>query len=188
MSKTIFIIAGEISSDNLGSSLMDACNNIFKVKKWIGIGGPQMKNKGLISEENFKDLSIIGISKIIFNIVKLSKLIDRLIDNVLYEKPDIIFTVDTKIFSLLFAMRLKKRIKKLGIKDIPIIQFVAPTIWAWGNWRKHFFEKSFDGLLCLFPFEPNLFNSKMIKSVFVGHPSSWNLKSRKIQLKKKLIF
>ena len=142
MGKKVFILAGETSSDILGAYLMDACENLYKIDKWFGIGGPMMIDRGLISSKNFQILSVIGVSKIFSNIFKLYFLMNELIDQVLREKPDYIFTVDTKIFSLIFALKLQKKRKKLNFK-MPIIQFVAPSAWAWGKWRISLFEKAF---------------------------------------------
>ena len=186
MGKKVFILAGETSSDILGAYLMDACENLYKIDKWFGIGGPMMIDRGLISSKNFQILSVIGVSKIFSNIFKLYFLMNELIDQVLREKPDYIFTVDTKIFSLIFALKLQKKRKKLNFK-MPIIQFVAPSAWAWGKWRISLFEKAFDGILCLYPFEPKMFNKNKINAVFVGHPFAWELKSSKNNKKNRKI-
>ena len=34
------------------------------------------------------------------------------------------------------------------------------------------FEQTFDGLLCLFPFEPELFDQTQLQVKFIGHPQT----------------
>ena len=55
----------------------------------------------------------------------------------------------------------------------PIIHCVAPTVWAWGRWRAKKFVKSLDGLLCLFPFEPEYFRDSNLETHFIGHPEAF---------------
>ena len=72
------------------------------------------------------------------------------------QRPQLILTIDAKGFSVRFAARLRRRMQRSGW-TAPIIHTVAPTVWAWGMWRRHKFARVFDGLLCLFPFEPDYF-------------------------------
>ena len=55
----------------------------------------------------------------------------------------------------------------------PIIHCVAPTVWAWGGWRAKKFANTFDGLLCLFPFEPEYFRYSHLDAYFIGHPEAF---------------
>jgi lipid-A-disaccharide synthase len=55
----------------------------------------------------------------------------------------------------------------------PIIHCVAPTVWAWGRWRVRKFANTLDGLLCLFPFEPEYFRYSHLDAHFIGHPEAF---------------
>ncbi len=131
-----------------------------------------MAAQGLNSEEDMEQLSIIGIAGIVGALPRLTSLSDRLLEQIIDMRPDAVFTIDSKMFSVRFALKLKQIMRGSGWK-VPIIHIVAPTIWAWGSWRKNGFEDAFDGLICLFPFEPALFNQKKVKAVFSGHPAAW---------------
>ena len=98
-------------------------------------------------------------------------LADRLVEQV-YTTPKIILTIDNKGFSIRFAMRLRARMKAVGW-SAPIIHCVAPTVWAWGRWRAKKFAKTLDGLLCLFPFEPDYFRHFHLDTHFIGHPEAF---------------
>ena len=95
-----------------------------------------------------------------------------MLDDVMRQRPDVVFTIDAKAFSLRFAKELKARMLKDGWQA-PIIHMVAPTIWAYGAGRKQAFEAAFDGMLCLFPMERDVFDNTQVKTGFIGHPSAY---------------
>ena len=165
-----YILAGEPSGDVLASALMRALATDYQ--GWHGIGGPLMKDAGLVSKHDFQKLHILGLSEAIRHYASLKKLLHQMIDEVCQLRPDIIFTVDTKAFSLRFAKELKKKMAQIGW-SVPIIHMVAPTIWAYGAGRKAAFEDAFDGMLCLFPMEMGLFDAKKLNTAFIGHPAAY---------------
>ena len=171
MTSRLFILAGEASSDVLAAQLMHAVGKVKGSVAWSGMGGPHMKEAGLTSSEEMGQLSIIGISDALAALPRLYRLADRLIDQILDTRPDIVFTVDSKAFSVHVAKRLRKRLSGEAWQP-QLIHMVAPTIWAWGEWRKKVFEQTFDVLLCLFPFEPELFDKTQLQVKFIGHPQT----------------
>ena len=171
MTSRLFVLAGEASGDVLAAQLMRAAEKIKGPVVWSGMGGPHMNEAGLTSTEEMSQLSVIGIADALAALPRLYRLADRLIDQIMDTRPEIVFTVDTKAFSVQFAKRLRKRLA--GETWQPqLIHMVAPTIWAWGKWRRTTFEQTFDGLLCLFPFEPELFDQTQLKVKFTGHPQT----------------
>ena len=169
-----YILAGETSADLLAVHLMRAVEqNVKQPVNWIGIGGEQMQNLGLSSNIPFTKLSVIGILDAISSYNTLLQIAKEQVKQIIQHRPKAIFTVDTKQFSLKFISRLRKEMDKVGW-HVPIIQLVAPTVWAWGAWRTKKFEQLFDAILCLFPFEPSYFDPKRTYAVFVGHPEAYN--------------
>ena len=171
MTSRMFILAGEASGDVLAAQLMQAVEQIKGPVDWSGMGGPEMAAAGLTSDEEMNQLSVIGLGEALTALPRLSRLADRLIEQVMDTRPDIVFTVDSKAFSVRFARRLRRHLAS-GTWRPKLVHMVAPTIWAWGGWRKTAFEDAFDVLLCLFPFEPELFDEHRLKAVFIGHPQA----------------
>lgn len=169
----IFILAGEPSGDRLAASIMHAVNQGQGQQTWIGIGGPAMKAKGLVTDADMDELTVFGFGAALAAYPRLSRLADRLVDRVMAARPAMVLTVDVKGFSLRFAARLKKQMQAAGW-TAPIIHTVAPTVWAWGEWRRHRVAQSVDGLLCLFPFEPDYFQPLGLNTQFIGHPEAFN--------------
>ena len=174
MTAPIFILAGEASGDLLASRIMRAVNAHYGQHKWVGLGGDYMIAEGLQSVGEMHRLSLIGLGDTIRNYNALSNFADDLVQYVLQQQPQLILTVDAKGFSVRFAARLRRQMRRSGWKA-PIIHTVAPTVWAWGMWRRHKFARVFDGLLCLFPFEPDYFVPLGLPSHFIGHPAAFDI-------------
>ena len=51
-----------------------------------------------------------------------------------------------------------------------VVHLVAPQLWAWAPWRIRKLRRLTDHVMCLFPFEPDWFESRGVKASFVGHP------------------
>jgi len=123
----IFILAGEPSGDRLAASLMKAVNGGWGPQEWIGVGGPAMRAEGLGGTTDMEALTVFGFSAALAAYPRLSRLADRLVDNVIAARPKAVITVDVKGFSLRFAARLKRRMKSAGW-HAPGIHCVAPTV------------------------------------------------------------
>ena len=57
--------------------------------------------------------------------------------------------------------------KRAGVKTI---HFVSPSIWAWRGKRIEKISRAADLVLCIFPFEPEIYAKHGINAVYVGHP------------------
>ena len=162
----IFIIAGEDSGDKLGSAIIDGLNNILDTPPiYVGIGGNGMKSRGLKSIFPMSDLSVMGFVEIFLQYKNLKQRINQTIISILDEKPDILLTIDAPEF----CFRVAKKIKSLN-SNIPIVHYVAPSVWAWRSRRAKKITKFIDHLMTLFPFEPNYFHDVGLSCEFVGHP------------------
>ncbi len=172
MTAPVFILAGEPSGDQIAAHLMQAINQYDADTKWMGVGGPLMQKAGLQTLTDMEALSIIGFGSALRAYGKLSRLADNLVEAVMTTRPRLVLTIDAKGFSQRFARRLRRRMKAVGW-SAPIVHCVAPTVWAWGRWRAKTFARDFDGLLCLFPFEPAYFPTLGLDAKFIGHPEAF---------------
>ena len=162
----IFIIAGEDSGDKLGSAIMDGLNNILDTPpNFIGIGGNSMKSRGLDSIFPMSELSVMGFIEIFLQYKNLKERLNHTVVSILDEKPDILLTIDAPEF----CFRVAKKIKSLN-SNIPIVHYVAPSVWAWRSKRAKKITQYIDHLMALFPFEPNYFYDVGLSCDFVGHP------------------
>jgi lipid-A-disaccharide synthase len=165
MTKRIFIIAGEASGDFLGAQLLQSLQKNNYPLEIYGIGGQQMSSAGLQSLFSMNELSVMGFSEIVPSLVKILKRIKQTKDVIKELKPDLLITIDSPGF----CFKIAKFAKKIGI---PVLHYVAPSVWAWRPGRAEKLSKKIkiDHLLCLLPFEPPYFTIHGLPATFVGHP------------------
>ena len=61
-----------------------------------------------------------------------------------------------------------------------IIYYISPQVWAWNRGRIKRMARCLDLMLCIFPFEADLYNQSGLRTLFVGHPMIDNLRARRI--------
>jgi lipid-A-disaccharide synthase len=164
-SPSIFVFAGEVSADLYGKELIAHLRNVYPQARIWGVGGPAMRKEGvelLLPMEQFRAMGFSGVLKALPRIVKNFFIIKRAI---LKKKPELLLFIDQPTLTMRLAKSLR-RAKFCG----KIVQFVAPSVWAWKSHRAEAMAKDFDLLLTLFDFEPKYFAHTSLKTVFVGHP------------------
>ncbi len=160
----VYIIAGEPSGDRLGASLIRALKEKSGDQiKFAGIGGAEMAKEGFVSRFPMKELSLMGVAEILPHLPRLMRRIRETVREISHLRPAAVVTIDSPGFTHRVAERLK------GI-NIPLIHYVAPSVWAWKPWRAKKIAGYFDHLLALLPFEPPYFEKEGLTTTFVGHP------------------
>ena len=124
--KTIFIVAGEVSGDQLGSILLRKLKNSNNSIHFYGIGGKNLNELGLKSIFSMEKISLMGLIEVLPKIPELLSLIKFTVNKIIDIKPDLIITIDAPGFNF----RVLKKLKQLNV-NIPNIHVVAPTVWAW---------------------------------------------------------
>lgn len=163
--KKLFIITGEHSGDIHAGKVVEELKKIYDSDLAIeGIGGENLKNAGVKLFSDQKKMSAMGISpKILIDHITLGK---RVVDYLTKEyKPDLVLLIDYGAFNLNVAKALKSR-----NKDIKITYYIPPQIWATRKWRINAIKKYVDKVLCIFPFEKELYESEGIETHYCGHP------------------
>lgn len=160
----IYLIAGESSGDFIGSRLMQSLKLIITAE-FTGIGGPLMINQGLNSLFPISQISLMGIFEIIPHIVRIKKLINLTVADIIDKSPDLLITIDSPAFTY----RVAKQARQLRPK-LKIIHIVAPSVWAYKPGRALKYAKVYNHLLALLPFEPAYFNKVGLECHYIGHP------------------
>nr|WP_315041374.1 lipid-A-disaccharide synthase [uncultured Moraxella sp.] len=160
---TIGIVAGEVSGDALGADFMRQMNNLRDDITWVGVGGSQMQALGLKSIIHMSRLSVMGLVEVISHLSDLFAARDEILQTFFDKKIDIFVGIDAPDFNL----RLGKKLKPTGVF---CVQYVSPSIWAWREGRIHNIKQSTDLVLCLFPFELDVYQKHHHPAVCVGHP------------------
>ena len=161
----IGIVVGEVSGDTLGAKLIRRFREQGIDAEFEGIGGPQMIAEGFKSYYPMDILSVMGIVEVLKDLKKLFAVRDGLLATWTENPVDVFIGIDAPDFNLRLSKSLKQ--KQLPVKTV---QYVSPSVWAWRQGRVHGIKASIDLVLCLFPFEPELYQAKGIAATFVGHP------------------
>ena len=158
------MVAGEPSGDLLAQLLLGGLKQRWPALQSFGLGGPQMQTQGFDAWWNYDLLAVHGYSlELLLRLRRLFALRAELGDRLLKERPDAFIGVDVPDFNL----GLEARLKKAGTRTI---HFVSPSIWAWRGGRIHKIREAVDHVLCLFPFEPEIYQRAGIAASYVGHP------------------
>ena len=161
----LYLIAGELSGDRLGASLIKGLERILSQPvDFCGVGGPLMIDLGLNSLFPMEDIAIMGIGEILANYRFLKKRISQTAKAIIAARPDALITIDSPEFNFRVAELVRKK------SDIPVIHYVAPTVWAWRPKRALKMAKYVDHVLALLPFEPHYMQEAGMSCDFVGHP------------------
>jgi lipid-A-disaccharide synthase len=164
----IFLVAGEESGDRLGAALITALKQRSPGARFSGVGGAQMAAQGVQSPFPLGDLAIVGFATIPMRLPKILRHIRETADAVIAARPDVLVIIDSPEFTHRVARRVRVR-----APEIPIVDYVCPSVWAWRPGRARAMRGYVDHVLALLPFEP-----KVMRELggppcsFVGHPLS----------------
>ncbi|ANC91241.1 lipid-A-disaccharide synthase [Azospirillum humicireducens] len=161
----LFLIAGEPSGDALGARLMAAAKRLTGGKvRFLGIGGEKMTAEGLVSLFPMGELTLFGIFELLPHLPNLLRRIDQTVAEIVRLRPDVVVGIDSPGFTV----RVAKKVRAAE-PAIPLVHYVAPTVWAWKPKRAAKYAAIYDHLLAVLPFEPPYFEKEGLACTFVGH-------------------
>ena len=163
MGKTIWINAGETSGDLHGGNLMKAIYKVAPDTTFCGMGGPEMRSKGMDAVLKVEDLSVMGFTEVfgkIFDILKMLKIIKNELE---IRRPDAVVLIDAPEFNF----RVAKYASKLGI---PVYYYISPKLWAWRTGRAKFIAKHVTRLFSILPFEVEFYKRFNMDIDYIGNP------------------
>lgn len=157
------MVAGEASGDLLASHLIRAIKRHLPDAEFFGIGGPKMQAEGFDVRWPCELLAVHGYVDALKRYRELSGIRKTLLSQIRRERPAAFIGVDAPDFNLW----LEGKVKRAGM---PAIHFVSPSIWAWRGGRIKRIAQSVTRMLCLFPFEPQIYDRAGVPVSYVGHP------------------
>ncbi|MDP8261454.1 MAG: lipid-A-disaccharide synthase [Candidatus Kappaea frigidicola] len=163
MAKKLFFIAGESSGDLHGAHLIDSLLSLDATIETYGIGGSQMKKAGAEIFEDLTNVAVIGFAEVIKNLKFFKTTFNLALHKIDQIKPDAVILIDYPGFNLKIAAEIKK-------KNIPVIYYISPQVWAWGKKRIELIKKVVDVIIVFFKFEQILYEKNNMNVVFHGHP------------------
>ncbi len=162
----IAVVAGEESGDFLGADLISCLSEQTGCNiHLIGVGGRHLKELGLKSLFDSQEIALIGLGAVLKKLPSLLIHIYNLSKFIAQEHPDCLIIIDSPDFT----HRVAKKVRTLA-PSIPIIKYIAPTVWAWRPKRAKTMRKFVDHVLAAFPFEEKIMQDLSgPPTTYVGH-------------------
>ena len=149
----VALVAGEHSGDQLGSRLMralgEACSGGVA---FLGVGGEAMEAEGLRSLFPISDIAVMGVLPVLARLPSLIARIRRTAEAIVAARPDGLVIIDSPDFTHRVARRVRKT-----LPNLPIVDYVSPSVWAWRPGRAKAMRAYVDCVLALLPFEPEAY-------------------------------
>jgi lipid-A-disaccharide synthase len=160
------IVAAEESGDALGAALAGALRSRDPGVRLSGIGGSAMAAAGIASPFSIDELSIIGLTAIPRRLPTILRRIRETARLVVKARPNALVIVDSPDFTHRVARRVRR-----AAPQIPILDYVSPSIWAWRPGRARVMRDYVDHVLAILPFEPDAHRRLGGPPCsYVGHP------------------
>src|SRR5215469_4637843 len=159
-SKTLYFVAGEVSADNHGAALMRSLRELNSELRFLGRGGPQMKKT---AGEQFKNwiaqAAVLGLWEVLRKYGYFRQQFHETLQEIRRSKPDAVILIDYPGFNLRLAHALRRQARRQKI-----IYYISPQIWAWNKGRIKRMAQCVDLVVCIFPFETDLYNKAGLRA------------------------
>jgi lipid-A-disaccharide synthase len=163
----LFLIAGEHSGDALGAKLIEGLRaQSTRPLELQGVGGELMAEQGCPSLFPLSELAVMSLVDVLPRLPNIWRRIRQSVDAVIAQSPDALVILDSPEFTHQVAKRVRRR-----APDIPIIDYVSPSVWAWRPGRARKMRRYIDHILAILPFEPDAHRRLGGPACsYVGHP------------------
>ncbi|HEX05074.1 MAG TPA: lipid-A-disaccharide synthase [Bacteroidetes bacterium] len=162
----VFWVTGESSGDRHAAHLIRELKQLQPSWTHGGMGGEAMRHEGVELTADLKEAAVMGLTEVIRHLPRLFRLRNRLIDAIVQSGTQLVVLVDFPDFNMSVARSLRVR---LG-RQIPILYYVSPQVWAWRRGRIKTIARLVDAMAVLFPFEVDVYRPQGLETVFYGHP------------------
>jgi lipid-A-disaccharide synthase len=172
---TIFLSAAEPSADRVAAALIVALRARLPSARFLGVAGPRMQAAGCQATDDMtpRAAMLAGAARNVLAGWSVLRRIGRLFRQ---DRPDLVVLLDSPTLHLRVARRVKAH-------ELPVLYYIAPQVWAWGQRRVKIIRQCVDRLACILPFEPDYFRQHGIPACFVGHPLFEDLADRQLDRK-----
>jgi lipid-A-disaccharide synthase len=121
------------------------------------------------------DAAVLGLWEVLRNYGYFREQFRQTLSEIQKSKPDAVVLIDYPGFNLRLARALRKK-----SQTPKTIYYISPQVWAWNRGRIKKMVRFIDLVLCIFPFETDLYTASGLRAVFVGHPMIERLETQKI--------
>jgi len=160
---TVFVSAGEPSGDEHAAALVAALRRLEPGLAVEGVGGAHLEAAGAELVARIENLTVMGFVEVARKLPAHWRLLRRIRARLARGDVRLVVLVDYPGFHLRVAAAARRA-------KIPVLYYVAPQLWAWGERRVHAMARTVTRLAVILPFEEEFFSSRGVPATFVGHP------------------
>ncbi len=158
----IVFVAGEASGDLHAAGVAGQLRLLRPEIELTGFGGPLMERAGVKLFEKY-DTGVMGFLEIIRHIPRHYSLLEKIRERFARKDVKLLIVIDYPGFNMKAAAAAKDA-------GIPVLYYVTPQVWAWGEGRLPKLARIVTKAACILPFEEPLLRGHGIDATFVGHP------------------
>lgn len=159
----LLIVAGEASGDLHGARMLSELTRLAPQIRAFGMGGQELQDAGMEIIADSSEISVVGITEVARILPRARQIFRRLIDEVELRGTKEAILIDFPDFNLRLAKALNRR-------DIRVLYYISPQIWAWRRGRVRSIARLIDRMLVILPFEVDFYRNHAIEAIHVGHP------------------
>jgi lipid-A-disaccharide synthase len=158
----IVIITGELSGEIHASHLVKSLRRTLHVE-FSGMGSKKLHEAGVHIIYDYGNISVTGISEIFGKLKYIREAYNTIKQHIVREKPSLLILVDFPGFNLRIAKFAKAH-------HVPVVYFIPPQVWAWRKSRIRKIRERVDKVICILPFEKQLYEEYGVDATYIGHP------------------
>jgi lipid-A-disaccharide synthase len=160
--RRILLSCGDASGETHALALVKALRDRNPGMEVAGFGGSRLRKAGMEVWEPLADLNVMGFADVASRLPLFLRSVFRFSRELRDHPPDAVVLVDYP--------GLNRHLLRITARTgVPIVDHIAPQLWAWAPWRISDFRRA-DRLTTILPFEQEWFSSRGARTLFVGHP------------------
>ncbi|MHC4379967.1 MAG: lipid-A-disaccharide synthase [Planctomycetota bacterium] len=158
----LILSCGDASGESHSLRLAEILRARHPDLRLTGFGGTRLAASGMEVWKPLADLNVMGFKDVAAQLPLFFGAVYRFAKAIRLDPPDAVVLVDYPGLNR-HLLRIAKR------RGIPVIDYIAPQLWAWAPWRVRDFRRA-DALLTILPFEQDWYRRHGAVAPFVGHP------------------
>jgi lipid-A-disaccharide synthase len=159
----VVAVTGEASGDLIAADALSRFLEANPQAELAGIGGDRLRDVGMECWFTSDDLAVRGYVEALSKLVHILAVRYWLCEYIDKWKPGLYLGVDAPDFNLGVEAKLRA-------KGMRTVHLISPSIWAWRPERIVKIKQAVDHMLCIFPFEPDVYSGTGVRATYVGHP------------------
>jgi lipid-A-disaccharide synthase len=158
----IILACGDASGEAHSLRLIEALRKTYPNLQVSGFGGARLEADGMEVWQPLADLNVMGFKDVLAQLPLFFGCVGRFARELKDHRPDAVVLVDYP--------GLNRHLLRIAARaGVPVIDFIAPQLWAWAPWRVSDFRRA-DELLTILPFERDWFQRHGAEATYIGHP------------------